>query len=212
MSALHVFNTVPALTLEQADTYAARNRGEMTQAEFDAYMARLRREGGAPITYGPTVIAQGVATNGRLDRNTLATRWHGLRVVNKIIHEDFIEDDGSDPSADPVVIGPPSNTIEPPPPARATTKPKTVTTVLVQPSTTWKKIKPGSTRARVLELMDGSRTATEIDAITKAGSSAMAHAKCTKRDCGIGYEVTAEGRLAAIYPDGITYDMVVVNK
>lgn len=66
------------------------------------------------------------------------------------------------------------------------------------------RVRSGTDRARVLTLMDGTRTAEEIDAamaFEKKGYS-LSHFYCLARDCGIGYEFDGERRVSAVYPDG----------
>lgn len=74
----------------------------------------------------------------------------------------------------------------------------------------FKPTRAGTDRAKILELMDGTLTPDQIG--SKMGSDkfnakyVMAHAYCLRRDCGIGYELTKEGFLVALYPRGKSYD------
>lgn len=113
-------NIQPALTLDQADLYASRVRGSLSEDEWRDYQIRCATERRAPITYGATAIAQGVGTNGRLDRNTLATRWHGIPVTDSWRRAGLSKVDDPDLPRPAVVIGAPSNAVEPLEPVRAT--------------------------------------------------------------------------------------------
>jgi hypothetical protein len=65
------------------------------------------------------------------------------------------------------------------------------------------RIRPGTARAQVLALMNGSSTGADIDVVMsfKPGYS-LAHFYCLARDCGIGYSFDGEGRVRAEYPEG----------
>lgn len=73
-------------------------------------------------------------------------------------------------------------------------------------------IRPGTTRDRLLQLMNGTRTAEQI-AKTLGTNSAnvMSHAHCLHRDCGLGYR-RVDGLLTVVYPGQKTYADVVVAK
>jgi len=68
----------------------------------------------------------------------------------------------------------------------------------------------GTDRAKILKLMDGALTPEEIGREMGGGKFdakyIMAHAYCLRRDCGIGYELTKDGKLVADYPRGKSYD------
>ncbi len=73
----------------------------------------------------------------------------------------------------------------------------------------FKQTRQGTDRAQVLKLMDGTKTPDEI-AVEMGGGKfdakyVMAHAYCLHRDCAIGYELTKEGKLLALYPRGRSY-------
>lgn len=66
-------------------------------------------------------------------------------------------------------------------------------------------VKDGSIRSQILRLMDGAMTAEQIGA--KLGfdrAKVNAHAFCLHRDCAIGYEVAADGKLRALFPGNKT--------
>jgi hypothetical protein len=48
-------------------------------------------------------------------------------------------------------------------------------------------------RAKILKLLDGTKTAKQIKEIVKPKSSVMAHAYCNWRDLGVGYAVDDDG-------------------
>lgn len=74
----------------------------------------------------------------------------------------------------------------------------------------FKPTRAGTDRAKVLALMDGTKTPNEIAAEMKVdrftGKYVMAHAYCLSRDCGIGYELDQDGKLVALYPRGRSLD------
>lgn len=90
---------------------------------------------------------------------------------------------------------------------KKTTKPRASKVLAGQApdSRRFKPIRAGTVRAKVLELMTpGDKTAQQI--ATRAGidpKQVMAHAYCTHRDAGIGYEVK-DGKLKALYPQGVS--------
>ena len=78
-----------------------------------------------------------------------------------------------------------------------------------KPLSAFKTVRADTARARLLPLMDGTLTPDEVavkmsEGATKPmeGGYVMQHAYCLHRDCGIGYRVTPEGKLLALYPTG----------
>ncbi len=72
----------------------------------------------------------------------------------------------------------------------------------------FKQTREGTARQKILKMMDGTKTPDEISAImggTFTGKYVLAHAYCLRRDCGIGYELTKEGNLLALYPKNRSY-------
>lgn len=80
----------------------------------------------------------------------------------------------------------------------------------------FKKIRSGTDRANVLKLMTGMKTPAQIADKLGGGKFTaryvMAHAYCLRRDCGIGYELTEEGKLLALYPGELSYRDAVTKK
>lgn len=69
----------------------------------------------------------------------------------------------------------------------------------------------GTARAKILKLMDGSKTAEAIGkAVGVPTTMVMAHAFCLHRDVGVGYKLTDDGKLEALFPGQKTIDDVVV--
>lgn len=69
----------------------------------------------------------------------------------------------------------------------------------------------GTARAKILKLMDGTKTAESIGkAVGVSTTTVMAHAFCLHRDVGVGYKLTDDGKLEALYPGQKTIDDVVV--
>lgn len=67
-------------------------------------------------------------------------------------------------------------------------------------------VREGTDRAKVLKLMDGSKTAAQIaKAIEKDEKTVMTVAYCLHRDCAIGYKVE-DGKLLALYPGQKTFE------
>lgn len=70
------------------------------------------------------------------------------------------------------------------------------------------KFKPGRVRAgtdrhKVLELMTGELTAPEVDqAMSFKPGYSLSHFYCLARDCGVGYAFDDAGRVTALYPEG----------
>ncbi len=80
----------------------------------------------------------------------------------------------------------------------------------------FKQIRAETDRAKVLKLMNGTKSADQI-AVTLGGGKftaryVMAHAYCTHRDCGIGYRLTDTGKLLAVYPVERTYRDAIIRK
>lgn len=96
------------------DVFAARVLGTMTREEFEAYMVRCNKERRQPITFCPTAIAD--VGGWKQAPNTFATRWHGLTVRTGEPDDVLKPKDLSKVpvSSKAIVIGPPSNTVEPP--------------------------------------------------------------------------------------------------
>ncbi len=67
----------------------------------------------------------------------------------------------------------------------------------------FKQTRAGTDRARVLTMMDGTMTPDAIAAAMGGrfnGKYVMAHAYCLRRDCAIGYDLTKDGNLIAVFP------------
>lgn len=66
----------------------------------------------------------------------------------------------------------------------------------------FKQVRPGTIRAKVLTLMDGTKTAEQIGKrVGQTSKGVLAHAYCLTRDCGIGYSLEG-GKVKALYPQG----------
>lgn len=75
------------------------------------------------------------------------------------------------------------------------------------------RVRPGTDRHRVLRLLDGSRTPTEIGrrlGFARPGY-ALSHLYCLARDVGVGYQLDEEGRATALYPEGESLDTAVAK-
>lgn len=73
------------------------------------------------------------------------------------------------------------------------------------------RVRPGTARAQILDLMDGTLTAPEVDkemGFEKAGYS-LSHFYCLARDCGVGYSFDEAGRVSAVYPPGESLDTAI---
>lgn len=73
----------------------------------------------------------------------------------------------------------------------------------------FKQTRQGTARQRILQMMDGTLTPDEIGLKMGGGNFTgkyvLAHAYCLRRDCGIGYELTKDGHLIALYPKNRSY-------
>jgi hypothetical protein len=77
----------------------------------------------------------------------------------------------------------------------------------------FKPVREGSTRQKILKLMDGTKTPDQIATKMECDrAKIMAHAFCLARDCGIGYTID-DGKLIALYPTNRSYeDAVTASK
>ncbi len=72
----------------------------------------------------------------------------------------------------------------------------------------FKQTREGTARQKILKMMDGTQSPDQIAAVmggTFTGKYVLAHAYCLRRDCGIGYELTRDGHLLALYPKNRSY-------
>ena len=133
------------------------------------------------------------------------TRAAAARRTFAIIYAKFNQLEVTDVSADPA----PASTVT----EETTTMPKDAAAKKTRASkgsskaagfaADFKQTRAGTDRAKVLALMDGTLTPEEIAAKMGGRFDAkyvMAHAYCLRRDCGIGYDTTKEGKLVAVYP------------
>jgi hypothetical protein len=75
-----------------------------------------------------------------------------------------------------------------------------------------KMIRAGTTRAKILALMNGSKTSVQVaDAIGIEKNYLMSHVYCIWRDSGIGYKVE-DGKLTAVYPGQKTIEDVIEQR
>lgn len=74
----------------------------------------------------------------------------------------------------------------------------------VDPKEDVKRLRPGTTRAKILTFMNGENTPSDIAAYIDGVDAAkvLAHAYCLARDVGVGYGFDEEGRIFARYPEG----------
>lgn len=71
-------------------------------------------------------------------------------------------------------------------------------------------VKGGTDRAHVLLAMArGDSTFQEIDAELKTRSSALAHAQCAWRDCGVGFEYDGQNRVRLLLPEGMGVEELI---
>lgn len=79
-----------------------------------------------------------------------------------------------------------------------------------KPVADFRPVREDTDRAKLLPLLDGTRTNEEVAAIMNVGRTSakemdgkyiLAHAYCLHRDCGFGYTVT-DGKITLIFPQG----------
>jgi hypothetical protein len=66
------------------------------------------------------------------------------------------------------------------------------------------RVRAGTARAKILSMMDGTKTAEEVGAAMgfEKPTYSLSHFYCLARDCGVGYSFDEAGRVSAIYPEG----------
>lgn len=69
----------------------------------------------------------------------------------------------------------------------------------------FKPVREGSIRHGILKLLNGRHTAEDIAKEMKSKATTVSsHIFCLKRDCGIGYEISEDGKVTALFPTGKT--------
>lgn len=72
-------------------------------------------------------------------------------------------------------------------------------------ATEFKPIRAGTIRDQLISFMDGTMTAAQIaDKIGKTPANTSSHIFCLWRDCGIGFQYDADGKISVVPPEGMS--------
>ncbi len=73
------------------------------------------------------------------------------------------------------------------------------------------RIRSGTDRHRILAMMTGASTVEEVGKAMGFAKPnyALAHFYCLARDCGIGYQLDADGHVTSVYPDGQSLETAI---
>ncbi len=73
------------------------------------------------------------------------------------------------------------------------------------------RVRAGTDRHRILAMMTGESTVEEVGKAMGFAKPnyALAHFYCLARDCGIGYQLDADGHVTSVYPDGQSLETAI---